>query len=134
MTGGRAVAVERWPIEAPAGLLTAVDLIRGMIADEKGVEGDDVVLIQHAAIADLSAQEAMLIGFQPLADACARVSTTGLVTGGSFKATLQWVRPTGQAVVGAVRTGAWLRIGGRDWRSRPRCWRLRRPWRRWQRP
>ena len=116
MAGDRALPVERWPIEAPAGLLAAVDLIRGMVADEKGVEGDDVVLVEHAAIAELSAHQATLIGFPPLADARAQVSTTGLVTGGSFKATLQWVRPTGQAVVGAVRTGAWLRIGGRDWR------------------
>ena len=116
MAGSQAIPVERWPLEAPAALLASVDVVRELVTAGQADEGDDVVLVEHAAIAALSAREAGLIALPQLTDACARVSTTGLVTGAGFKAGLQWVRPTGQPIVGAVRTGSYLRIGGRDWR------------------
>src|SRR5579883_2696918 len=46
-----------------------------------------------------------------IADVVAVIETHGIVTQPSFAAGLRWQRPNGQAVIGAGRTGAFLRIG-----------------------
>ncbi len=47
-----------------------------------------------------------------------QLETTGLITRPDFRVKLQWRRRTGQPVMSAARTGAWLRIG-EDWHRVP---------------
>ncbi len=110
---GVAVAYERWAVIAPRDLLAGVDTLTRLAAADEAVADADLVLVDHAAIAALSAREAQTLGLPPLTDAVARVETRGIVTQASFGATLQWRHPTGQPIVGAERVGAWLRAGGR---------------------
>lgn len=111
--GGVAEAFDSWAIVAPTALLPGMDLLNRLVAEDLALADADYVLVEHAAIADLSATEAAVLQLPPLSDAVARVSTTGLVTHPAFSASLQWRRSTGQAFVGAERIGAWLRIGDR---------------------
>jgi hypothetical protein len=117
---GRAgpINVDDWAVEAPANLLLGVDLTNKLRAADAAVEEGPVLFIDHAAIADLTAHEATLIGLPSLADAIAAVSTRGLISRPDFTAELVWKRPTGQAIAGAERCGAWLLIGD-GWRRLP---------------
>lgn len=113
------IAFDLWAIEAPDPALGGVDLIQRLVAADSAIAGDDVALIGHAAIAALSAREAGLLGLPPLADAVAEIGTDGrLITAPSFRIRLAWKRPNGQVIVGAERTGAWLRIAD-AWRRIP---------------
>lgn len=116
--GEQAIPVDLWAVRAPASLLRGVDLVRSLEGIDKAVVVDDTVLIEHAVVAGLSAADAALLGFPPPADAIARVQSTGLITRPDYKITLSWVRPTGQAIASAERTGAWLRVAG-SWHRLP---------------
>lgn len=105
--------VDTWAVGAPSSLLSAVDLLNRLVAGERALADDDFVLVDNAAIAELSAAEAVSLQLPALSDAVARVETSGIVTHPAFKATLQWRRPTGQSVVGAERIGSWLKVGNR---------------------
>lgn len=108
-----------WAIEAPDAALPGVDLVRRLEAADHAIADDDVVLIEHAAIAALTAREASLLGLPPLVDAVVEIATDGrLIASPSFRIRLSWKRPNGQSLVGAERTGAWLRVGG-EWRRIP---------------
>lgn len=104
---------DSWAIAAPASLLPGIDLLNRLVAEDRALCDADFVLVEHAAIADLSAAEAAVLQLPSLSEAVARVTTSGIITHASFSASLQWRRPTGQAIVGAERVGAWLRIGDR---------------------
>jgi SNF2-related domain/Helicase conserved C-terminal domain len=112
------INVDDWAVEAPPALLPGVDLTSRLRAANTAVEDGPILVIDHAAIADLSSHQASLIGLPPIADTIAAVSTRGLINRPDFTAELVWKRPTGQAIAGAVRCGAWLRIGD-DWRRLP---------------
>ena len=85
---------------APRALLPGVDLLNRLVAEERALSDDDFVLLDHAAVADLSASEAASLNLPPLADAIARVETDGLIVRPEFRAVLQWRRVTGQSLVG----------------------------------
>ncbi len=106
-----ATAVDEWAVEAPGDLLPGVDLALRMRAADAALDEGPVLFIEHLAIAGLTAREAELIALPPLAEAVASVSTRGLINRPDFTAELTWKRPTGQAIAGAARCGAWLRIG-----------------------
>lgn len=105
---------DRWAIDAPAALLPGVDLTQRLIAAGAAIAVDDAVYIEHRAIAGLSAAEARTLGLPLLVDAVIQLETTGVITRPDFRVKLQWRRRTGQPVMSAARTGAWLRIGD-DW-------------------
>jgi hypothetical protein len=112
------IDVDDWAIEGPGNLLAGVDLTSRLRAADAAVEEGPVLFVDHAAIAGLTAQEAGLIGLPPLTEAIASVSTRGQINRPDFTAELVWKRPTGQAIAGAERCGAWLRVGD-DWRRLP---------------
>jgi hypothetical protein len=109
---GRDVPYDNWAIEAPGSLIAGVANLQRLIAADQAVADGDVVLVEHAAIAALSAAEAASLQLAPLSSAVARVGTQGLITQPTFRATLQWCRSGGQAIVAPQRIGAWLRVGG----------------------
>jgi superfamily II DNA or RNA helicase len=113
LDNGVAQPVDSWAISAPRALLPAIDVLNRFVADDRALADGDFVLVEHAAIADLSAAEAAVLHLPPLSEAVARVATSGIVTHPNFTTTLQWRRATGNAIVGAERIGAWLRIGDR---------------------
>lgn len=112
------IPVERWAIEAPERLLRGVDLVQRMLAAESAIADGAVVLVEHAAIAGLSAEEAARLELPPAVDAVAVVESEGLVTRPDFVIRLHWERPGGQALPGARRLGAWLDVGT-GWRRMP---------------
>lgn len=109
---GRTVACDLWAIEAPAALISGVAILQRLVAAEQAMAEGEVVLVEHAAIAALSAAEAAALHLPSLSPAVARIGTQGLITSPQFRATLQWVRSGGQAIVAPQRIGAWLSIGG----------------------
>jgi SNF2-related domain len=110
--------VDRWPAEAPASLRPGVDLVQRLEAADSATPVDTTLFIKHASVAGLTAHEASLLGLPPAGDAVAMIGTKGIVTQPDHEVTLRWQRPTGQAIAGAKRTGAWLEIGDR-WHRLP---------------
>jgi hypothetical protein len=100
-----------WAIEAPATLLPGVDLTQRLVAAGGAIAVEDAVYVEHRAISGLSAAEAKSLGLPALADAIIQLETTGVITRPDFRIKLQWRRRTGQPVMSAARTGAWLRVG-----------------------
>ena len=115
---GGPITVERWPAEAPSALRAGVDLAQRLEAGGSANPDGAMLRIDHSAIARLTAHEAWLLGLPAAAEAVAAIATNGVVTQPSFQVTLHWQRATGQPILGAERTGAWLSIGG-DWRRLP---------------
>jgi hypothetical protein len=109
---------DRWPAEAPAELRAGVDLAQRLEAADSATAIDATLFIKHSSIAGLTAHEASLLGLPPAANVAAAIAAKGIVTQPSFTVALRWQRPTGQAIAGAKRTGAWLEIGG-QWRRLP---------------
>jgi SNF2-related domain/Helicase conserved C-terminal domain len=112
------VSFDRWPAEAPVSLRPGVDLALRLEAVGSAISDDTTLLIEHSAVAGLSAREASLLGLPPATEAVAAIATKGIVTQPGYELTLRWQRPTGQAIVGATRVGAWLAIGN-QWRRVP---------------
>ena len=113
-----AINVDDWALEAPPELLNGVALTKRLWDAAAALDDGPDLFIDHAAIAGLTAREATLIGLPPLTGAIAAVSTRGLINRPDFAADLEWKHPTGQAIAGAERCGAWLRVGD-DWRRLP---------------
>jgi len=113
-----AVTADRWPVEAPPASRSGVDLAQRLEAAGSANPEGTILRIEHSAIARLTAHEASLLGLPPAADAAASISTNGVITQRGFQVALRWRRPTGQAILGVERTGAWLAIGG-QWRRLP---------------
>jgi len=93
-------------------------LVQRLIAADSAIAEGNTLLIEHRAIAGLSVGEAGSLQLPALTDAVAHIRTSGLITRPEFRAELNWRRPTGQEIVGATRTGAWLKIGD-EWRRIP---------------
>jgi hypothetical protein len=110
---------DRWGLEAPADLLPGIDLLRRLVADNMALEDDEFVLVEHAAIADLSAREARFLALPPQADAQAVIRLQGLIARSDCRVVMEWQRLTGQAIVAPIRCGAFLRVGD-AWRRLPR--------------
>jgi hypothetical protein len=112
------IPVERWPAEAPPSLRSGVDLAQRLEAAGSANPQGITLQIEHVATAGLTVHEASLLGLPPAVEAVARIATKGIVTQPDFQVTLSWQRPTGQTILGARRTGAWLAIGD-QWRRLP---------------
>lgn len=108
---GGPLPTDIWAIEAPAALLSGVDLTQRLIAAGAAIAVEDAVYVEHRAISGLSAVEAKSLGLPAFADAIIQLETTGVITRPDFRVKLQWRRRTGQPVMSAARTGAWLRVG-----------------------
>lgn len=115
---GRAIPVERWALEAPAPLLPGVDLVNRLVAAETAVGEGDTVLVEHGSIAGLSPEQAAALQLPPAIEAIAVIETEGVVTRPDFAVRLRFERPTGQALPGVRRVGAWLDVAG-SWRRIP---------------
>ena len=109
---------DSWSIEAPSSLLLGVDLAQRLIAAGAAIAEADIVLIEHRAVSGLSATEAKSFALPPFADVVAHIETTGIMTRPDFLVKLSWRRGHGQPIVGAKRTGAWLRVGD-GWQRLP---------------
>jgi SNF2-related domain/Helicase conserved C-terminal domain len=109
---------DSWSIEAPSSLLPGVDLVQRLVAAGAAISDDDTVLIEHRAVSALSASEAKSLGLPPISDVVSHLETAGIVTRPDFRIKLSWRRMGGQPVVGAKRTGAWLRVGD-NWQRLP---------------
>jgi hypothetical protein len=112
------IPTDLWSIEAQSSLLPGVDLAQRLIAAGAAISEDDTVFIEHRAASALSASEAKSLDLPPLADVVAHLETTGIITRPDFRVKLSWRRVGGQPVVGAKRTGAWLRVGD-GWQRLP---------------
>ncbi|BBF93955.1 DEAD/DEAH box helicase [Blastochloris tepida] len=105
----RPVAVDRWALEAPDALLPGVDLVGQLEAADKALKGDDLVILDHRAVAALSPAEAASLGLPKLADVLARLAGRGLMTQPTFQVALEWATPLGKPILGLERVGAFLR-------------------------
>jgi hypothetical protein len=112
------VPIDLWSIEVPLSLLPGVDLAQRLIAASAAIAEGATLLVEHRALAGLSVNEAKSLALPPLADVVAHIETKGLITRPDFRANLSWHRTAGQAVVGATRVGAWIRVGG-EWQRLP---------------
>lgn len=109
---------DSWALEAPDALLPGLDILKRLEASGVAVAADELMLIENAAIAGLSAKEGASIGLPPLAPAVAYVNTRGVITRSDFVADLEWRRPNGQPIVAARRVGAFLSVG-EEWSRVP---------------
>src|SRR6266404_7554492 len=105
------IPTDSWSIEAPSALLPGVDLAQRLIAAGAAISEKDTVFIEHRAVSALSASEAKSLGLPPISDVVSHLETTGIITRPDFRIKLSWRRGGGQPIVGAKRTGAWLRVG-----------------------
>jgi hypothetical protein len=105
------VPTDRWATDAPDRLVAGVDLAFRLVAAESAIADGGTVLIEHAAVAGLGAAEAAAIGLPPPARVVAGLEFHGPVASPTHRTVLTWRHPNGQPVLGAQRTGAWLRFG-----------------------
>ena len=108
---GGVLPVQSWSLDAPDALLPGVDLAHRLLATDKAIADTDRILVEHQTVAALSSREAASIGLPPQTEFVAQLQTAGLVTHPTFGVELKWLRPNGQAVVGAERLGAFLKAG-----------------------
>src|SRR5208337_4801531 len=108
---GGAVPFDRWALDAPERLLPGVELAQRLIASESAIVADDALLINSATIAGFTPAEAARLCLLPPAEVVAHITASGLMTQPNYQLALDWMRPTGQPVVGAERVGAWLKVG-----------------------
>ena len=102
---------DAWSLDAPLDLLPGVDLVRKLVESDAALADAEAVLVGHAAIAGLSAREAAFFKLPPLADVVARVEAEGVIARADYQVSLSWQRQNGQTIIGASRSGAWLKIG-----------------------
>lgn len=113
LSDGRKQSFDDWAIVADQPTLPAIDLLNRLIAENLALTDNNLVLVENRAVAELSAAEAASLCLPSLSPAVARIETRGLITRPEFSASIQWRNQTGQAIVGAERIGAWLKVGGR---------------------
>lgn len=105
----------RWALDAPSSLIAGIDLARRLEAAGAAIIENEAMLVEHRAAAGLTVGEAGALGLPPAADVVAYIQSQGLITRPGYRVELSWKRSTGAPVLGAERTGAFLRIGG-EWR------------------
>ncbi len=108
---GGEIAFDDWAIEAPLSFAAGIRLAQRLRGADAAIDDGTVLHIEHSAIAGLSTREAGLIGLPQVADAVAVISTRGVLTRPDFQVEMSWRRPSGQAIAGVERCGAWLHIG-----------------------
>ena len=108
------VPLASWPLSGHPGAV----LCQRFLLDDLAIDGDDLLLIDHAAIARLSAAEARKLDLPPATELRAVVEGSGIMTRPDFTVSLRWTRPGGQNVRGVSRVGAWLQEPA-GWRRLP---------------
>lgn len=114
LRAGVNLPISEWALTGHNGM----DLCQRLIAQDKAIEGDDVLVVEHQAVARLSAEESRRLNLPPVSTLRAVVEGNGIMLRPDFAVSLRWVRATGQAVVGARRVGAWLAEAD-GWRRLP---------------
>jgi hypothetical protein len=109
---GASIPIDGWALEVPTNLVPGVDLAQRLVGAGSAIAENDVLLVEHSAIAGLTARESQSLGLPPATGLRVVVDGNGNLASPGFRATLSWQRPTGQAVLGAERIGAWIRFGG----------------------
>jgi hypothetical protein len=102
--GGRFVPVTAWPLSGHPG----ADLCQRLLLDADAIEGEDVLLVEHTAIARLTATEATKLDLPPATSLRAVVEGQGIMMRPDFTVSLRWTRPGGQNVLGIARVGVWV--------------------------
>lgn len=108
------VPVASWALSGHRG----AGLCQRLIVDGVAFEEGDTLFIDHAAIARLTAEEARKLDMPPATALRAVVEGNGIMLRPDFAVSLRWVRSSGQAVLGATRTGAFLSEAD-GWRRLP---------------
>jgi hypothetical protein len=114
VAGDDVVPTVSWGLSGHRG----ADLARRLVIDGMAIEDDDCLLVEHAAVARLSAAEAARLDLPPVTSMRAVVEGSGIMLRPEFTASLRWTRPGGQNVLGVERIGAWLREPD-GWRRLP---------------
>lgn len=102
---------ESWALAATEGLLSGVALVKSW--EEEGLavaEGPDA-MVDHAAIAAMTAGQARVLGLPPVGDVVAALEARGVMTSPEFHVELRWQRPDGRPIVAPERVGAFLKVG-----------------------
>ena len=110
---GAAVPPDVWGLTADAAGRSALDALRRLEAGGQAVLDDSGALLLPPGVAALAPAEAAALGLPKAAPVVLSLSMRQPFPGDLESA---WLRPNGQPVLGAVRRGAFLRIGDADWR------------------
>jgi hypothetical protein len=113
VSGKETIPFRAWTLSGHPG----ADLCQRLLLDG-AADGDDELLVDHAAIARLTAAEAARLDLPPLTTLRAVVEGSGAMVRPGFSVSLRWTRATGQNVLGVERVGAWLREAD-GWRRLP---------------
>jgi len=114
MSGDEVVPTGSWGLAGHRG----VDLARRLAIDGAAIEADDFLLIEHSAVAKLTAAEAARLDLPPATTLRVVVEGSGIMLRPDFTASLRWTRPGGQNVIGVERVGAWVQVA-EGWRRLP---------------
>jgi hypothetical protein len=112
--GSEIVPPQSWGLSGHPG----ADLARRLVLEDAAIEGDDCLLVEHVAMARLTAAEAARLDLPPATSLRAVVEGSGIMLRPDFTASLRWTRPGGQNVLGVERVGAWVREA-EGWRRLP---------------
>jgi hypothetical protein len=105
ITGTEAIPVASWAISGHVG----ADLCQRLVIEGEAIDGDDHLLVEHFAVARLTAAEAVRLDLPSATTLRAVVEGAGFMMKRDFAASLRWTRPGGQNALGIERVGAWLR-------------------------
>jgi hypothetical protein len=114
VAGGEVVPPASWGLSGHPG----ADLARRLVLEDSAIEADEYLLVEHAAVARLTAVEAARLDLPSATTLRAVVEGSGIMLRPDFTATLRWTRAGGQNVLGVERVGAWLREAD-GWRRLP---------------
>jgi hypothetical protein len=104
VTNGNSLPFSSWAFAAHHGF----DICQRLLLDGLAIEDADQLLVEHAAIARLTAAEAAKLGLPPLTTLRVVVEGSGVMLRPEFSVKLRWTRPSGQNALGIKRMGAWL--------------------------
>ena len=94
-----------WALLARRG----AELCERLLIDGAADEGEDFILVEHAAVARLATSEAARLDLPAATSLRAVVEGDGIMVRPGFTVSIRWTRPGGQNVIGVERVGAWLR-------------------------
>lgn len=84
------------------------DICTRLVVEGFASGSDDVLMVEHAAVARLTAAEAAQLNLPPATQLRAVVDGTGVMVRTGFTLGLRWTRADGQNVLGVTRRGAWV--------------------------
>jgi hypothetical protein len=114
LDGQAAIPLSAWGLSGHPG----ADICQRLILEDQAIEDEACLLVEHPAMARMTADEARKLDLPPATALRAVVEGNGIMLRPDFAVALRWVRPTGQAVLGVQRVGAWLQEA-EGWRRLP---------------